>query len=46
VEGEQYYLVHHYYDAEDRGRSKLQIRPLIWKEDGWPVAGEALFPPS
>jgi arabinan endo-1,5-alpha-L-arabinosidase len=46
MEGEQYYLVHHYYDADDRGRSKLQIRPLIWKEDGWPVAGEPLFPPG
>jgi arabinan endo-1,5-alpha-L-arabinosidase len=34
------YLVHHYYDAEARGRSKLQIRPLIWANDGWPLAGE------
>lgn len=46
VEGEDYYLVHHYYDAEDRGGSKLQIRPLIWRADGWPVAGDPLFPPE
>ncbi|HEX6925550.1 MAG TPA: arabinan endo-1,5-alpha-L-arabinosidase [Longimicrobiaceae bacterium] len=45
-EGEQYYLVHHFYDAEDEGRSKLQIRPLTWKEDGWPVAEEPLSPPE
>ena len=45
VEGEQYYLVHHYYDADDNGRSKLQIRPLIWKEDGWPVAGDPISAP-
>ena len=45
VEGDQYYLVHHYYDADDNGRSRLQIRPLIWKEDGWPVADEPLPAP-
>jgi arabinan endo-1,5-alpha-L-arabinosidase len=38
VEGDRFYLVHHYYDADDGGRSKLQIRPLSWREDGWPVA--------
>ena len=26
----------------ENGRSKLQIRPLTWKEDGWPVAEEPL----
>ena len=45
VEGDQYYLVHHYYDADDNGRSRLQIRPLIGKEDGWPVADEPLSAP-
>lgn len=36
-------LVHHVYDADfvSRGRI-LQIRPLYWLEDGWPVAGEPL----
>lgn len=30
------WLVHHYYDAEDRGRSRLRIAPLRWTADGWP----------
>jgi len=43
IEGDQYYLVHHFYDGDDNGRSKLQIRPLTWA-DGWPRAGEPLAP--
>lgn len=31
------YLVYHGYDAKDKGRSKLIIEDLKWK-DGWPVA--------
>ncbi|MBB5349909.1 arabinan endo-1,5-alpha-L-arabinosidase [Haloferula luteola] len=34
------WLVHHYYDGEDRGRSKLRLLPLVWKE-GWPVVEDA-----
>lgn len=30
------WLVHHYYDGKARGRSKLRMVPLEWK-DGWPV---------
>lgn len=37
-----YYLVHHAYDAENRGRPTLQIRPISWTEDGWPKAQEPL----
>ena len=41
------WLVHHYYDANESGRAKLQIRPLVWAGDGWPLAGEPLSrPPS
>ena len=40
-QGDAYYLVHHYYDADDQGRSKLQVRPIVWIED-WPTAGEPL----
>jgi len=36
------YLVHHMYDAAARGTPTLQIRPLIWAKDGWPLAGEPL----
>ena len=39
-EGSDDYLVHHFYDAANRGRPTLQIRPLIWGKDGWPLAGE------
>lgn len=46
VEGDTYYLVHHYYDAADEGRSKLQIRPLLWSDEGWPMAGEPLASPE
>ena len=34
------WLVHHYYDADANGLAKLQIRPLLWADDGWPLAGE------
>lgn len=34
------YLVHHFYDADHNGRRSFQIRPLIWADDGWPLAGE------
>ncbi|HUO07501.1 MAG TPA: arabinan endo-1,5-alpha-L-arabinosidase [Phycisphaerae bacterium] len=35
-------LVHHFYDANDRGMSKLQIRPITWSPDNWPIAGQPL----
>lgn len=40
-DGGEYLLVHHYYDAEDGGTPHLQVRPLVWDADGWPLAGEA-----
>jgi arabinan endo-1,5-alpha-L-arabinosidase len=39
VDGPTYWLVYHYYDALDNGTSKLQIRPLRWTKDGWPLPG-------
>ncbi len=40
-EGE--WLVHHTYDAEHiRAGRILQIRPLYWTEDGWPVVGRPI----
>ena len=35
-------LVHHYYDADEGGMVKLQVRPLTWSDNGWPIAGEPL----
>ncbi len=39
----QDYLVYHYYDRDVNGASRLQIRPLTWTRDGWPVAGDPLI---
>ncbi|MEO7222072.1 MAG: arabinan endo-1,5-alpha-L-arabinosidase [Devosia sp.] len=36
VFGAEDLLVYHYYDADERGMSKLQIAPIGWTEDGWP----------
>ncbi len=41
-EGNHDYLVHHFYDAVNRGRPTLQIRPLTWGKDDWPRAGEPI----
>ncbi len=41
-EGDKDWLVYHFYDGENRGIPTLQIRPLTWSEDGWPIAGEPL----
>lgn len=42
------YLVHHTYDTENLDRHRiLQIRPLLWGPDGWPLSGEPLrVPPT
>jgi arabinan endo-1,5-alpha-L-arabinosidase len=44
-EGGRDWLVHHFYDADNRGAQTLQIRPLRWGEDGFPVAGEPIDGP-
>ncbi|MGN6627192.1 MAG: arabinan endo-1,5-alpha-L-arabinosidase, partial [Tepidisphaeraceae bacterium] len=41
-DGERDLLVHHYYDAADKGRAKLQVRALTWDGAGWPIAGAPL----
>ncbi len=43
-DGGKDYLVHHFYDADRDGRPTLQIRPLLWGRDGWPLAGEPIAP--
>lgn len=30
-------LVYHYYDGDERGLFKLQVAPIGWTEDGWPI---------
>lgn len=39
TENGEYLLVHHFYDASDGGVPHLQIRPLHWDDEGWPLAG-------
>ena len=36
------WLIHHMYDATCKGMPTMQIRPLIFAEDGWPLVGEPL----
>jgi arabinan endo-1,5-alpha-L-arabinosidase len=38
------WLVHHMYDVKAKGMRTLQIRPLSWGRDGWPLAGEPIGP--
>jgi arabinan endo-1,5-alpha-L-arabinosidase len=44
TDGSQSYLVYHYYDAFHSGDPWVQVRPLIWTPDGWPVTGAPLTP--
>lgn len=37
------FLFHHFYDASERGVAKLQIRPLTWDDEGWPIAGKSII---
>jgi arabinan endo-1,5-alpha-L-arabinosidase len=34
------FVSYHVYDATQRGRSQLRIRPLKWTDDGWPIASQ------
>lgn len=39
------WLVHHTYDTFHLDSQRIiQVRPLYWAQDGWPVAGEPLGP--
>lgn len=38
--GDQHHLSYHYYDADQRGRPTLAIRPLHWDAQGWPTLSE------
>jgi arabinan endo-1,5-alpha-L-arabinosidase len=41
-DGAQRFSVHYEGDMTRGGRSVLDIRPLLWSLDGWPVAGDNL----
>lgn len=36
------YMVLHAYDAREKGRRNLQIREMIWTDDGWPLVQEPI----
>jgi len=44
-DGARTWFVHHFYDAEFHGARTLQIRPLRWDNDGWPLVGEPISGP-
>jgi arabinan endo-1,5-alpha-L-arabinosidase len=42
ADGTERFSVHYEADTIRGGRSVLDIRPLLWSVDGWPVAGDNL----
>jgi arabinan endo-1,5-alpha-L-arabinosidase len=43
-DGNTYLYAYHYYDGDDGGASKLQIRPIVFGSDDWVTLGAPLFP--
>jgi arabinan endo-1,5-alpha-L-arabinosidase len=43
VDGEDYYLVYHAYDAMAAGMPRLHVEALFFDADGWPVAPSAIL---
>jgi len=43
-DGSTYLYVYHYYDGDDGGVSKLQVRPIRFDSSDWIVLGDPLFP--
>ncbi|MBC8097573.1 MAG: family 43 glycosylhydrolase [Akkermansiaceae bacterium] len=41
-DGVEKFSLHYEGDREQRGRSFLDLRPLLWTPDGWPLPGENL----
>lgn len=38
-----HWMIHHTYDMENlRAQRILQVRPMTWSEDGWPIVGHPL----
>ena len=44
-DGTRDYMLHHFYDDLVGGVATLQVRPVTWTADDWPVVGEPLAPP-
>ena len=46
AQGGREWLVHHYYDRELGGRSRLRMVSLSWNAEGWPVVVPENPPPA
>lgn len=44
LNGTTYLYAFHYYDGDDNGNSKLQVRQINWDTTDWPTLGDPLFP--
>jgi arabinan endo-1,5-alpha-L-arabinosidase len=42
-DGACYYYVYHYYDGQANGAPTLEMRPIGWSADDWPILGDALW---
>ncbi|HTA93075.1 MAG TPA: arabinan endo-1,5-alpha-L-arabinosidase, partial [Polyangiaceae bacterium] len=42
--GTTYLYAYHYYDGDDNGNSKLQVRQINWDTTDWPTLSDPLFP--
>jgi arabinan endo-1,5-alpha-L-arabinosidase len=45
-DGDDWFLVHHFYNGDRGGLGTLSIRPMLWTSDGWPVAADPGFVPA
>jgi arabinan endo-1,5-alpha-L-arabinosidase len=41
--GSGYLYSYHYYDGQDGGASKLQVRPIVFGSDDWVTLGDPVF---
>ncbi len=44
LDGGNFLIDYHYYDAWAAGQPWLQVRRLYWSADGWPITGAAMVP--
>jgi len=42
IDREMSFLIHSYFDSVKRSPAELQIRSLLWSQDGWPLPGKPI----
>jgi arabinan endo-1,5-alpha-L-arabinosidase len=45
-DGDHWLMVHHFYDGNTNGTSRLQVRPVTFDGKAWPVLGKAVNSPG